>query len=272
MSQTNTLTDYDSNATDFDQFRQPSPIIAQILDEAFPTDQGPILSIGCGTGQYEAILSKKRRVLGLDRSAGMIAKAKERISEAVFGDMISLPFARRSFAGVCFMQSLHHMGANLYLSAEQRNTARQRVLKEAVEVVKQGPIFIIQRDPSQNRAVWFWKYFPKAVETKMIIQPKIATLVAWLENLGLANVTAKPIHDPMIRGFYKPEAPLDPRFRRSFSEFSYLSNDEMQAGVNKLKRAIQDGRVKDDITNCKLRFTEIGGTVFVVSGEKRQTG
>jgi hypothetical protein len=207
-------------------------------------------------------------VVGIDKSIGMIDKAKERIPNVSLSDMSALPFARGSFSGAYFMQSLHHMGANLSISTEQRNAARRNVLREAIGVVSRGPIFIVQRDPSQNRAVWFWKYFPKAVETKMIIQPKISILVEWLKSFGLKNVRATPIHDPMICNFYEPEAPLDPGFRRSFSEFSYLSEDERQVGVEKLKRAINDGNVWEDIAKCKLRFTEIGGTVFVVSGEK----
>ena len=87
MAQTNTLTDYDTNAVDFDQFRQPSPVIVKILDDAFPVNGAPILSIGCGTGQYEAILAKNRRVVGIDKSAGMIGKAKNRVSNTVLGDI-----------------------------------------------------------------------------------------------------------------------------------------------------------------------------------------
>jgi ubiquinone/menaquinone biosynthesis C-methylase UbiE len=268
LPQTNTLTDYDTNAADFDQFRQPSPIIAQKLVKGLSKGEGPILSIGCGTGQYEAILSKKMRIVGIDKSEGMLRKAKERIDNVVLADMTALPFRKGSFSGAYYVQSLHHVGANLSIDNEQRTTVRITALREASRVVSRGSILLVQRDPTQNQAVWFWKYFPKAVETKMIIQPKISMITSWLENLGFKNVTAEPLHDPMIRGFYEPEAPLDDGFRRSFSEFSYLSPKEMQEGVKKLRQAIQDGSVEEDIVRCKFRFTEIGGTVFVVSGEK----
>ena len=268
MRQTKTLTNYDANAWDFDRFRQPNPYIAQKLIDAFSTNEGPILSIGCGTGQYEAILSRKFSIVGMDRSTGMIGKAKERISNVILGDMTFLPFAKNSFSGAYFMQSLHHVGANLSIGMEQRNESRKKVLKETISAINRGPLFIVQRDPSQNQAVWFWKFFPRALEIKMMIQPKIEMLAEWLENLGLENVTAEAVHDPMIRGFYDPKAPLDPGFRRSFSDFSYLSEDDIQIGLQKLLSANNDGSVMDDIEACKLRFSEIGGTVFVVSGEK----
>jgi len=268
VTQTTTLTNYDANAEDFDQFRQPNPTIVEKLRTTFSLHDGTILSLGCGTGQYEAILSKSNTIVGIDRSEGMIGIAKERISNAIHGDMTSLPFARKRFSGAYFMQSLHHVGANLKISTSDRDFARKKALKEAVRVVKQGPIFIVQRDPSQNQAVWFWKYFPRALDVKMKIQPKIELLVTWLKDLSLINVTAEAYHDPMNRLFYDPRAPLDPAFRRSFSEFSYLSDDDIQIGSQKLRSAIKDGRVEDDIEKSKLRFSKIGGTVFVVSGRK----
>jgi SAM-dependent methyltransferase len=267
-SQTLTLTDYDTNAADFDHFRQPSTIIADRLIAAFSSTKGPILSLGCGTGKYESLLSDKVVVVGLDRSTGMIQKAKERIDHVLFGDMTAIPFAKSSFSGVYMMQSLHHIGANLGITSIQRNEVRKLVIKDAVDKISNGTLFIVQRDPSQNQAVWFWKYFPNALKTKLIIQPKVAEIVAWLKKFGLVNVVAEPIQDPMIRGFFDPRAPLDPGFRRSFSEFSYVTPEEMQQGVEQLKLAIEDGSVDADIEYCKLRFAEIGGTVFIISGEK----
>jgi hypothetical protein len=102
----------------------------------------------------------------------------------------------------------------------------------------------------------------------MLIQPRVAILVEWLEDFGLKNVIAEPVHDPMIRGFFDPTAPLDPGFRRSFSEFSYLSDAEMHNGVERLREAIENGGVMEVIAQSKMRFDEIGGTVFTISGEK----
>jgi ubiquinone/menaquinone biosynthesis C-methylase UbiE len=269
MRKTTTLTNYDVNAADFDYFRQPNSRIAERLSNSFALKDGTILSLGCGTGMYEAIFSETRTIVGIDRSGGMINRAKERIENLVQGDMLFLPFTDRSFSGAYFMQSLHHVGANLEISPLERDAARKQALKEVIRVIDYGAtIFIVQRDPSQNQAVWFWKYFPRALEAKLVIQPKIKIIMAWLENLGLQNVTSEPINDPMNRRFYDPSAPLDPGFRRSHSDFSYLSEQDVQDGIERLQTAIANGSVLDDIETCKLRFAEIGGTVFVVSGEK----
>jgi SAM-dependent methyltransferase len=268
MVYTKTLTNYDVNADDFDNFRQPNAIIKQKLIDAFSLRGGPILSVGCGTGKYEGMLSEKFEIVGIDRSKAMIHKAMGRMSNAVVGDMTSLPFVKNSFLGAYFMQSLHHVGANLKIGVDQRNDSRINVLRQTLDLISHGPIFIIQRDPTQNQAVWFWKYFPRALEIKLVIQPKVEMLVDWLERFGVKNVKAEPVFDSMSPSFFDPQAPLDPKFRRSFSDFSYLTKDEIRIGVRDLLRANRDGSVMDVIAASKLRFSEIGGTVFFVSGEK----
>lgn len=263
-----TLTDYDTNSNHYDQFRRPNTIIIRELNKYFSGAQGPILSVGCGTGRNEQELSKNHHLVGLDRSTGMLHQARGRLLDLGQADMTKMPFENDSFAGVYFMQSLHHVGANLSIRHQMRAQARKQALAEAVRVLKSGPLVIIQRDPSQNQAVWFWKYFPKALETKLLIQPRVSTLVEWLKSIGLSNITATPINDPMARNFYEPESPLDPTFRRSFSDFSYLSEADLEQGIQRLQESIENGSVHKEIETCKLRFKKIGGTVFMIFANK----
>jgi SAM-dependent methyltransferase len=266
-----TLTDYDSNAGSFDRMRRPGQeTLAGLKKVLAPAaERGQLLSIGCGTGQYEGELFDAGFPLtGLDRSEGMLALAKGRIGRCVRGDMATLPFRDGAFSGVFFIQSLHHMGASFALNPEARSDARKGVLREAMRVLSSGPVAIVQRDPSQNRAVWFWRYFPRALEGKMIIQPPVSQVAGWLDELGFRKISAKPLNDAMIRGFYEPEAPLDPHFRRSFSEFTYLSREEMDQGCRELDKAIASGVVMEQIEECRRRFRELGGTLFLISAEK----
>jgi hypothetical protein len=216
----------------------------------------------------EKALSNYFNILGLDRSIGMLTQARNRLALLSQADMNALPFRNDTFSGLYFMQSLHHVGANLDITPEMRNQARKWVLLEAYRVLHRGSIVIIQRDPIQNKAVWFWKYFPQALETKLKIQPEVSVLARWLQELGLSKVTAIPIDDPMANHFFDPTSPLDPAFRRSFSEFSYLSDYEVEQGLDRLQRAIKTGSVKKVIAKCKEDFKRIGGTVFMIFAEK----
>jgi len=264
MSKINTLTDYDSLAEEFDNIRQPCSLLIKELKKRFRSESR-ILSVGCGTGQYEAILSSSFDVTGLDVFFEMLKIAKKRISTCIVGNMVTMPFSDCKFDGLYFMQSLHHAGANFDISHNERIKVRRSALKEAWRVLRKGPLVIIQRDPSQNQAVWFWKYFPEALQKKLVIQPPVKDLIKWLKDLGLSKVTAAPIADPMVKGFYDAGAPLNPCFRKSFSEFSYLTDDEMDAGVKNLRKAISNGSAWEEIKKCKERFDKLGGTVFVVS-------
>ena len=229
-----------------------------------------ILSIGCGTGQYAAAFRDGMHIVGLDLSMGMLSIAKVRVRDLTCGNMVSLPFSDRVFEGAYFIQSFHHVGANLQIRSSARERSRKQVIAEVVRVLERGPLVIVQRDPTQNQAVWFWEYFPQALETKLQLQPKISKITQWLEESGLCDIKVTAIYDPMIAGFFEATAPLDPGFRRSFSEFSYLGEQEMQAGVEKLQEAIESGAVYDKIAECKRKFAEIGGTVFAITAMKRQ--
>jgi SAM-dependent methyltransferase len=267
MEHAKTLTNYNQNASDYDRFRRPSPNIVEVLRKAF-IDADHVLSIGCGTGQYAEAFRRGKNIVGLDMSFRMLSISKTRIQHTVCGNMLSLPFKNNIFDGIYFIQSLHHIGANLQISEHTRNESRKRAISEAKRVLQRGPFVIVQRDPSQNQAVWFWKYFPKALETKLIIQPRVSTILSWLEESGLDNIKATAIDDPMIQGFYEPTAPLDPGFRRSFSEFSYLTDEDMAAGVRGLQEAIESGAVYEEIEECKRNFKKIGGTVFAITAIK----
>jgi ubiquinone/menaquinone biosynthesis C-methylase UbiE len=271
LTKTSTLTNYDQNANHYDQYRRPSPVIQSKLRNLFSGTEGLVLSVGCGTGRMENALAINYHMVGLDRSKGMLTQARTRLDTLVQGDMQFLPFKNNSFSGLYFMQSLHHVGANLEITYQKRTNARKQVLKEAVRVLRSGSIAIIQRDPTQNQAVWFWKYFPRALDTKLKIQPKVDQLAGWLHEMCLSNIIAIPIDDPLAVDFYEPTSPLDPKFRRSFSEFSYLTDSDVKQGICKLKLAINNGSVNEEITKCKDKFKVIGGTVFMVSGFKEQT-
>ena len=268
-SRSDTVTPYNDWADDYDRFRHPSHVLVRTLHKilAPASKRGPILSLGCGTGQYEAVLGLDR-IVGLDKSPSMLRIARNRVWKCVLGDMRDLPFPDGSFVGVYLMQSLHHVGNNFNIDSDDRRQQRKRVLTEAFRVLSVGPVAIVQRDPSQNRVVWFWKYFPEALRKKLLIQPQVSSILAWLAEVGFAEGRSIPLDDPMIKGFCEPQAPLDPGFRRSFSEFSYLSQHEIARGVKRLTQAIQTGAVSQDIADCKARFAEIGGTVFLTTATK----
>jgi len=99
-----------------------------------------ILDMGCGTGRFTIPLAQvARKVTGLDVSAAMIAKAREKAEEAGLSidfreaDMENMPFLDNSFDTVICMLALMHIPIE----------SRQRVFTEASRVLKPGGTMIV---------------------------------------------------------------------------------------------------------------------------------
>ena len=72
-------------------------------------EPGPLLELGCGTGRLLIPLARRRRgIVGIDRSAAMLGRARRRAARLpprrrpslVLGDVRALPFARHSLGAV----------------------------------------------------------------------------------------------------------------------------------------------------------------------------
>ena len=77
----------DRQAIDYDSIRRGSPVTASRLIEALGMgldDKRPrILSLGCGTGNYEAILAQHGDVIGIDIKLDMLDKTREKLQGLV---------------------------------------------------------------------------------------------------------------------------------------------------------------------------------------------
>ena len=108
----------------------------------------------------------------------------------------------------------------------------------------------------------------KTLETNMKIQPKISETKMRSSVLGFTSVSPDRIEDLLSRNFCNPESPLDPDFRNSISEFTYLPRDELSGGLERLSISIHVGSIENDIKQYQKRFKEIGGSVFIIRDNK----
>jgi ubiquinone/menaquinone biosynthesis C-methylase UbiE len=122
-----------------------------------------VLDLGCGTGSYIESQSKhgKHQNIewhGIDPSAAMLTRAKEKVSRAHFhlGKAETLPFEQEFFDYVTSRFSLHHF--------DDPRVA----LRDVHRVLKQNGHFkIVNIAPDQSPNWWIFKYFPKAKELDM---------------------------------------------------------------------------------------------------------
>ena len=84
------------------------PVMRRLLD---PLPPSVILDAACGTGRYSQYLAARgHRVIGVDRSAAMLAKARAKLPETEFreGDLEALPLQTGSVdAAVCALAMVH---------------------------------------------------------------------------------------------------------------------------------------------------------------------
>ncbi|MFZ3077732.1 MAG: methyltransferase domain-containing protein [Candidatus Aenigmatarchaeota archaeon] len=262
-------TNYDKDIhNDYDKYRKASQItIDKILDIIGKNKK--VLSLGCGTGSYEAVLSNYLNVEGIDLSKEMAAKAIEKGVNAKTGDMRSLEYEDNTFDAVYAIQSFHHVAESFNLSGAERYDERLKVIKEAFRVLKKGGVLvIIQSDPEQNKAVWFWKYFSKALEKKLVIQSKIEEIKNMMETTGFKNIDSEAYADFLFRNFYDESGPLKKEFRASYSEFGYLNAREIEKGCELLKKDIETRKVSRVIEEGKEKFNRLGGNLTIVDGKK----
>src|SRR5882762_9175780 len=124
----------------------------RLVKELLPLG-GLVLDVGCGTGQLgSAIASEGFDVFGVDLSASMVARARERGLVGTFaGVTTALPFAADSFDLALTVATLHHLE-----TAERVATT----VDEMARVVKQGG-FVVLWD--HNPANPYWPILMKRV-------------------------------------------------------------------------------------------------------------
>ncbi len=106
------MLDYDREADRYDRSRGGEPradAAAEAIEQLLPGGVRLLVDVACGTGIVTARLRRPdRTVLGVDRSAGMIAKASVRLPEhVVIGDATALPLATGRADAVLMVWLLH---------------------------------------------------------------------------------------------------------------------------------------------------------------------
>jgi ArsR family transcriptional regulator len=111
-------------------------------------EPGEILDVGCGDGTVSELLAPAaRRIVGVDRSAPMVAAAQKRLAKfdharVVEGDMHALPFDEASFDRVLVLHALEY-------SAEPR-----KAIAEAARVLRpKGRLLVSTLEEHAHRAI-----------------------------------------------------------------------------------------------------------------------
>jgi SAM-dependent methyltransferase len=217
---------YDRLGTTYTATRREDPDIAGQIHAALGHGRS-LLNVGAGAGAYEP---RDRAVVAVEPSPVMIAQRRPDAAPAVLAAAERLPFVDASFDAAMALHTVHHWSDPAAGLGELRRVARR-------VVVVAGDAEVIDR-------LWLIaEYFPgMAFGDRHEVQPR-----AIAARLG-GRTEIRPLHVPsgcrdgFTEAFIaRPEAYLDPEVRRNISAFRLLPDDQVAAGVARLRRDLESG-------------------------------
>lgn len=223
---------YDKIASDYAQHRGVHPgVLRNLISTGGVTSDSKVLEVGCGTGNY--ILALERLVCpvcwGIDPSAGMLAKARERSGRIHFqlGQAERLDFPQDLFDLVFSVDVIHHVGDR---SAYFREA--YRILKAGGKIctVTDSEAIIRQRQPL---AV----YFPETVAVDLERYPPIAELCCLMEEAGFGEVTEETVAFPYQ--LTEVQAYRD----KAFSVLHLIPEEAFQQGIKRMEDVLRAGPI-----------------------------
>jgi SAM-dependent methyltransferase len=207
--------------------------VRETLIEFLGTDRPRVLEVGCGTGHWlRAAADRASLLVGMDFSAGMLAKAREHDAGAriVRARAEDLQWPDASFDRVVCINALHHFAD------------RSRFFGEARRVLRRGGALLsVGKDPHAERDDWWvYEYFPETVAIDRarfapvrILRGELARAgFDWAESFEADRLEAvQPASEALVDGTVSP----------SFtSQLTVLTPEEFDRGLARLRGAHGD--------------------------------
>jgi SAM-dependent methyltransferase len=227
--------DYDRASEHYDCSRSFDSAFVRRMLELLPEGFSPgcALDAGCGTGNATRCLLEAfpgARVLGLDLSAGMLARARSKLEGVglVRGDAARLPFATGGFDMVLSTYVLHHLGrpADFYAEAA-------RVLRPG------GRLVLLTAGHEQIRAHFLIRFFPRFGEIDCARFPTLGSVREGLRASGLRPAAEReiPVAEYAVDRDY-----LRRVRRRHISTFELMGDGEFAEGLERLTAWVESYR------------------------------
>ena len=193
---------------------------------------GPILEVGCGTGQWLLRLDARGlRTAGIDASANMLARARVNAPRALLAHAVAeqLPWLPGAFARVFFINAFHHFDDKLQCLTEAR-----RVLRSG------GELMTVGLDPHTGLDRWYiYDYFEPVLEIDRRRYPASAQIRAWLQGLGFEDVRTEMIQHLQVT--VSPRAAIEQgRLGKTVtSQLAILNEEDYRCGLDGFTTAME---------------------------------
>jgi ubiquinone/menaquinone biosynthesis C-methylase UbiE len=264
----------------YDRVRQPNGLVQllQILSQTDPPmDQQRILDGGFGTGAYAARIGRYvLELCGVEPSEEGLRRALRRLVDVANvhlckGSVLDLPFPDEYFHGYMVNQVLHHLDRDFAFPN------LDTFIGESLRVLVPGGALMVntctheQLEPGSG-AYWHYKYLEKyAVRTLQDRYVSINELASRLVLFGYRDIEWSTTSGRIFQERYyeDPSLALTVEFRNGDSVYSFLSETEIESANERIRRAIANGSIHDEIRRAAERRAEIGESV-IISARKPQ--
>lgn len=219
----------------YDTVRQADiELLNSFLREIEIDQETKVLDIGCGTGNYADLLQKvtKSEVFGVEPSAGMIEKAKEKESAVVFkqGNAAELPFEDGYFDFVYMTDVIHHVPNIEAMFAEIH-----RVLKSP------GTVSVVTQSHHQIENRPIVEYFPGTARVDQARYPDIDEIIHAAEKQNLKFSQKTLLHE-------NEHVELGPEYlalaqRKGYSMLHLITDEEYSTGLRQLENDLEKGKI-----------------------------
>ena len=229
------MVNYDHISTTYDAVRQADfDLVSHLIREGGLSDTSVVLDIGCGTGNYADQLQRmtSAQVYGLDASAGMLGKARQKNPHLILqqGDAGQLPFEDGTFDFIYMTDVIHHIP---HIDALFAGIARVLKAGASTCVVTQS------HDQIDSRPIT--GFFPATAEIDKARYPDIPAIIAAAVGQGLSFITSETVNvgKPIMLG----ESFLALVKTKGYSMLRLLTDADYSAGLDQLERQLQNGDI-----------------------------
>lgn len=228
--------DYNKISKVYDDVRKAEfEVVKSIIEKAQIHEGSSVLEIGCGTANYLNLINQltQAEVWGVDRSQGMLNKAKKKCPNAIFveDDAVELSKIPDGTFNLVYMVDVIHHIKNIHTMFQNI----KRVLKEGGLLM----IFSDSHDHIRNRLTT--KYFPETLDPELERYQDTPELIRSLSEVGYKQIDSG-ILEIEDDDSYGPKL-IEIASKKGFSMFGMISDKAITEGIEKIKEDLLKGPV-----------------------------